>query len=63
MFEVEYACTMHPVWYSDSEHGDVQTAIARAQWVYQSTGRSVRVVNIYEQVVYLMVGQQHPGCR
>lgn len=62
MYEVEYACTLHPQWYSDSEHTDVRTAIARAQWVWQTTGRSVRVVDSGDNVVFQIIGHQHPGC-
>ena len=62
MYEVEYACTLHPQWYADLEYPGIQQAMERALWLYQTTGRSVRVVDVYGQVLYLIAGNQHPGC-
>lgn len=61
-WDVDYACIYRPVWYSDSEHGDPHRAVLRAQQVYQSTGRSVRVTDWQGTVILLIPGQQHPGC-
>ena len=62
MFEIQYACIYRGVWYSDSEQDNWPMALARAQYVYSLTGRSIRIVASGSGEVYRLPGRQHPDC-